>query len=29
MAMHAKRHAAQIEEIRNTLPLNTTAKGQS
>jgi uncharacterized damage-inducible protein DinB len=29
MARHAERHAAQIEEIRGTLALNATAKGQS
>ncbi|HEX4602351.1 MAG TPA: DinB family protein [Candidatus Angelobacter sp.] len=29
MARHAERHAAQIEEIRNALALNATAKGQS
>jgi len=29
IAKHAERHAKQIEEIRNTVALNATAKGQS
>jgi uncharacterized damage-inducible protein DinB len=29
VAKHAERHAKQIQEIRNTLALNATAKGQS